>query len=1183
MAADFNAGSIEGTLDLDLSPFLAGLKKAQIEADKFERTHVAATADLDTGELLAKKTVANRELDALDRKKVTAKADIDIAPFLAKMAIVDTVLKKSLDFGGAGMRSTGPGLLAAKFVGIAGGLLSIAAAAGPAGAAMVGFGAASTAAMSGAEASLGLFAVAATSDFSKIQKAAQKGLQLNGPAGVAETALKRVEHAWDGLLRKTSGPVFGVMTDAFHAATSIIPKLVPLLNATAHGVDNIVNKVSAFAHTQFFAHFLTQLTGFMHGFLTGAGPVIVGLLHTLMAGFEALQPLMSMLGQGIEHVVKAAEHFTTGGGLRQFVHYVVTETPAVLNLLDSVVHGLEHLAKGIAPLAGPALHFITTLVQAIGGINLNPFTRGFGEVLQALEPLLKVGKTLINVVLGPLGHLLGNLAHGVITPLAHSLGQELHPAFHALSQILNALVKPLGQFLGSIANLVNPTGVHLLATLLQMLVGPIKILAPAIGHLAVAFESVIDQGINAITPLLPKLKPLLDQVAHAAASLANGMAAIISHKDVALALLAMIGAFKGLQLISGVVGSMKAFVGTLRTLMELQKAEGFMAAIAAIAPKIAAGMDLIGGAIDFMMGPWGLLILGISALVIGFIEAYKHSQTFRDIVNGALRAVEAVAKDVWGWMKVAWHDLGVAFRWAWDHYFKYVFDFYKIEANVLWDVLKIVWAGMKAAWQGLATAFMWTYQHVIVPVFNFFKAAGQDLWNFLKRVWTGLQIDWHALGTAFQWTWDHVLHPVFDVFKTAISDVKSAFGHAVDGIKAAWDRLKGVAEAPVRFVVGTVIDKGIIGSMNKVAGFFHLPSIPSVPVPFSTGGSVPGHAPTDTADNVTARLTPGEFVVKRKSALKIEQTHPGALEHMNATGHLPKYGFGGWIGDAWHSVTGAAKGAFDWTKNLLSNLNPMQFIKNHVESLLGDVGGGPFGQLAAGAAKHLLGGAVAWLKNKMGSFFSGGGGQAIGAIGSGVKRWAPDVLRALAMLGQPASLLPAVLQRMTQESGGNPTIVNKWDSNWAAGHPSVGLMQVIGGTFSSYAGPFRGTGPFEYGVSVNPLANIYAGLNYALHAYGSIAQAMLKPGGYAGGTMGATPGWHRVGERGPEMMYFRGGEHVVPAGASQPGETDRLLRQILAALRDRNVDPSFIDALGAALSKHSEATMRRMVQIARAT
>jgi hypothetical protein len=128
---------------------------------------------------------------------------------------------------------------------------------------------------------------------------------------------------------------------------------------------------------------------------------------------------------------------------------------------------------------------------------------------------------------------------------------------------------------------------------------------------------------------------------------------------------------------------------------------------------------------------------------------------------------------------------------------------------------------------------------------------------------------------------------------------------------------------------------------------------------------------------------------------------------------------------------------------------------------------------------------------------TGGGGG-----GAGVQRWAGLVLEVLKMLGQSAALLPNVLRRMNQESGGNPHAVNLWDSNAKKGQPSQGLMQTIPGTFAAYAGPFRSRGIMD------PLANIYAGLNYALHRYGSIQKAMDKPGGYKDG------GWLMPGKLG---------------------------------------------------------------------
>lgn len=214
------------------------------------------------------------------------------------------------------------------------------------------------------------------------------------------------------------------------------------------------------------------------------------------------------------------------------------------------------------------------------------------------------------------------------------------------------------------------------------------------------------------------------------------------------------------------------------------------------------------------------------------------------------------------------------------------------------------------------------------------------------------------------------------------------------------------------------------------------------------------------------RLSDGEFVVNAQAT----SMHRTLLEHINK-------GFPGKAnGGAIHVSTKANMPSADWTSRLLSKI---------------DVG------------------AV------FGAF---GGGSAPGGAG-GAARWAPVILQALSMLGLGPGWLGTVESRMNRESGGNPQAINLWDSNALAGDPSKGLMQVIGGTFNAFAGPLRGLGIW------NPLANIFAGLNYALHRYGSLA-ALNRPGGYAGGTLSAAPGWHWTGEDGPELVRFKGGESV---------------------------------------------------------
>ena len=150
--------------------------------------------------------------------------------------------------------------------------------------------------------------------------------------------------------------------------------------------------------------------------------------------------------------------------------------------------------------------------------------------------------------------------------------------------------------------------------------------------------------------------------------------------------------------------------------------------------------------------------------------------------------------------------------------------------------------------------------------------------------------------------------------------------------------------------------------------------------------------------------------------------------------------------------------------------------------------------------------------------------------GSGVERWRPLVMRVLRELGEfSASNLRHVMSAIRQESSGNPRTVNNWDANAARGTPSKGLLQTIGPTFNAYAGKYRSRGPFD------PHANIYAAIRYARSRYGRgwAARMDAPPGvGYANGVRNAPRGLAWVGEEGPELLNFRGGESVTPTAKS---------------------------------------------------
>lgn len=99
-----------------------------------------------------------------------------------------------------------------------------------------------------------------------------------------------------------------------------------------------------------------------------------------------------------------------------------------------------------------------------------------------------------------------------------------------------------------------------------------------------------------------------------------------------------------------------------------------------------------------------------------------------------------------------------------------------------------------------------------------------------------------------------------------------------------------------------------------------------------------------------------------------------------------------------------------------------------------------------------------------------------------VGKWVDTAIR---ILGLNPSFKPGILNMIQHESGGNPNARNGWDSNAAAGTPSMGLMQTIQPTFDAYALP-------GHHQILNPIDNILAGVNYAVHRYG---KGMVKRGG----------------------------------------------------------------------------------------
>ncbi|MEU1151815.1 transglycosylase SLT domain-containing protein [Streptomyces sp. NPDC005918] len=157
-----------------------------------------------------------------------------------------------------------------------------------------------------------------------------------------------------------------------------------------------------------------------------------------------------------------------------------------------------------------------------------------------------------------------------------------------------------------------------------------------------------------------------------------------------------------------------------------------------------------------------------------------------------------------------------------------------------------------------------------------------------------------------------------------------------------------------------------------------------------------------------------------------------------------------------------------------------------------------------------------------------------GTLGGGVDSdIAQAIAKAMSLTGVSGSKwADGIATIIRRESGGNARAVNNWDSNAKAGNASRGLMQVIPSTFKSY---------HQSGTSwdiFDPVANIAAAINYIKSRYKDISNVQQadpsKPAkGYWTGTNYASPGLALVGEKGPELINFRGGERVYNNGETR--------------------------------------------------
>ncbi|MCI1212104.1 MAG: phage tail tape measure protein [Bifidobacterium tibiigranuli] len=544
---------------------------------------------------------------------------------------------------------------------------------------------------------------------------------------------------------------------------------------------------------------------------------------------------------------------------------------------------------------------------------------------------------------------------------------------------------------------------------------------------------------------------------------------------------------------------------------------------------------------------------------------------------------------IWGavftWLNASivqpvWNAIRTAFSTSWNWIRDNVITPWDNAVSVMGNALRWLWNGIVVpAWNGMTGAFGAGWNWIRTNVVNAWNNAMTGMGNMFNWLNSNvIQPVWGSISGAFSNGWNWISQHVVTPMEGGIHAIGQTFSDTASWIGTSWDKVKDAAASPVRWVVNTVYTNGIEQVWNSVAKAVGLDlKLPDAPK-FAEGGINPGYAPGH--DTILAMTSPGEAWMvpewtRAVGAGNIQRWNrlarhsgPDAVRRdmlgYAGGGVVPRFGIGGvaskaidWTKDKAGWVKDKAVGAASAVSNAISGVagtvtdfiadpsgSIRKWIVDPVKSMLGNVGGGDWGHMLGQFPLKIANGLVDKAKSLMSNVGGGPSGTSVNfQPGAGVAQWSSQVLQALSMLGQPASWLNTVMRRMNQESGGNPDAINNWDSNAAAGMPSQGLMQTIPGTFHAYAGPFAGR------PITDPLANIYAGLNYAIHRYGSLS-ALDQPGGYAEGGIV------------PRRLYDTGG--VLGQGMTlvenRSGSPELVLNQrqqdLLFSKRDQNHEPT---------------------------
>ncbi|KHD34423.1 hypothetical protein NL50_17250 [Clostridium acetobutylicum] len=458
------------------------------------------------------------------------------------------------------------------------------------------------------------------------------------------------------------------------------------------------------------------------------------------------------------------------------------------------------------------------------------------------------------------------LSQGIKKPYeAMSQGEQTQLRYNYLMNVTKDAQGDFARTLGtSFANQVRVAQMNLAS--LGQSIG--AIILPAFNKLVTGFNSVmpsiqnaIKSASNFISDAFKKLSPIILGIGQDVLKIATSIFPQLnsSSSNLGKTLLGVaqggLGALKTAfdwmaqhgtivgTVIAGITGAFVAYKATVLAVNAVEEINNALIAVSAIRQGVACvALDamqnstksatvaqwLLNAALD--ANPIGIVVVAIGALVAGLIYAYKHSETFRNIVNGAFNSIKNVAVSVFNFLKdfiskwgttilVAvvpfigipvlivqhWGQIKEFFSKLWSDIKTGLSSAWNGIVSTLTNIWKKIETAASSAWHGIVS--------VINPIVQFFANGITNIWrnmstgvtNVLKGLKTTIKGIWEAIKTIVMAPVLIILDLVTGNFKKLSSDVKLIFTDLQKSFSNIWNGIGSIFTGGIQAISGFCI------------------------------------------------------------------------------------------------------------------------------------------------------------------------------------------------------------------------------------------------------------------------------------------------------------------------------------------------------------------------------------------